>query len=167
MEKIPIHKLGYIAGVVDLRGRLRRINNEDRKYGRQWHLTVETSSDIVARELCALTGVKSQFSGKAKISFDRRVCAEHCPEPHVHVDASDMPSMYRWQVSGVAAAIVLRNLAPYLMAEKGYKEFGQEILDYTPRTGQGSGAITKVVTRLTELGWEIPEEITKKSEVEA
>jgi len=87
----------------------------------------------------------------------RRNCAEHCPESHVHMRDVAMPDTVRWSVTGVAAAVVLWNLMPYLSTSHEPWEWALgQCLKQARTAGRGSGAVKKTVMRLALLGWKMP-----------
>lgn len=164
---IPIQKLGWIAGVIDLKGRIVEKNNKARKT-RQLVMVVDTKELLVIRELCSLTGTKVELKGRQNVKeWMRRSCIEHCPEPHIHVpdegpEHGEMPAVARWTLTGAGAAVVLHNVLPFLLTDRPFQEMYEEILSTTPLVGQGSGATLAAINRLKSLGWEIPEEFSEE-----
>ena len=155
-------KLGWMAGVIDLKGRLLRKRNKMRATP-QIVLAVQTKELAVIRELGNLTGTKPEAIQKQPIKdFMRRSCAEHCPEAHVHyysdVDGLYMPEMRRWTVTGAAMYVVLDNLLPYIQIDRGYTEAMEKVMGNTSLVGQGATAVIVSLRRLYSLGWELPDE---------
>lgn len=157
---IPVHQLGWMAGVIDLKGSIVRKNNKKRATP-QIVLMVETRHFFVIRELSRMTGTQPELQHEKHLKeFMRRGCIEHCPEQHVHSNISTMPAIARWTVSGVAMAIVLYNLMPFLRSnDKGFEEAMQEAFHNLVMVGQGRPAIASAIQRLTDLGWDIPEAV--------
>jgi len=152
---ISIPKLAWMAGVIDMKGRTRRVIHISRR-NPLYILQVETSNLVVARQLCKLTGTRVEYS-EAKILEvrSRRGCAEHCPEPHQHVTPV-LPKVGRWHISGAGAAIVLHNLMPYFGGETGnLKQFCVDVFDNLPLGGRGRHAVDQSIKRLSGLGWDV------------
>src|SRR6188474_1767126 len=118
---IPAPKLGWMAGIVDLKGRLVYKNNKTRATP-QVVLTVETKEYPIVKALGVLTGTRAEFRRAQPLKeFMRRACADHCPEAHVHVaDEREMPQVARWTITGAGMVVVLSNLMPYLTVDRGY-----------------------------------------------
>lgn len=151
--------LAWMAGILDLRGRVLNKNNALRR-SRQLVLCVDTGVPQVIRKLSQMTGTMPEVRDvKLFTEFNRRGCAEHCPEPHVHVLGGEgmMHPVGRWTVTGAAMDVVLTNLVPYLMVDRGYPEVIHQIRATVPLTGQGSAAVLASVRRLFALGWNLPE----------
>lgn len=160
---IPVQKLGWVAGILDLKGRIITKNNKSRATP-QFVLIVETKDIAIIRELCSLTGTHVEAKTERKIpEFMRRPCAEHCPDKHEHVQAEQrqydwkMPAVARWTATGVSAAIILYNVLPFSLANIGLEVALHALMDQAALTGQGSGATMKAIRRMNELGWELPE----------
>lgn len=159
---IPIQKLGWVAGVLDLKGKIVTKKNRSRATP-QFVLMVESKDVAVVRELCSLTGTHVEIKPERKLpEWMRRPCAEHCPDKHEHVHAERpydwrMPGMARWTATGVTAAIILHNVLPYSLANLGLEVALHSLLDQAVLVGQGSGASMKAIRRMHELGWELPE----------
>ena len=156
---IPVQKLGWMAGILDLRGRLLVKKNQMRNTP-QFVLIAETKEVSIIRELSSLTGTKAELQAARPLKdFMRRSCTEHCPEAHVHVEDQDrmMPRIARWTITGAGMVTVLDNLMPFLMVDRGYPEAIDQVTRDTTLTGQGSGAVMASLRRLRDLGWELPE----------
>lgn len=162
-------KLGWMAGVIDLKGRLIHKNNKLRKT-RQIVLAVETKEYLVVKELGMLTGTNPEHIERQPLKeWMRKGCNEHCPEPHVHVGEKDYENLYlppisRWTITGAGMYVVLSNLMPFLHIDRGYTEAMAEVMTNTQLTGQGSTAVVNSLRRLKLLGWELPEEYEKVME---
>jgi hypothetical protein len=157
---IPVTKLGWLAGVVDLKGRLVYKANSTRATP-QVVLMVESKEHAIIKQLCSLTGTQvEQRTERPLKDFMRRGCAEHCPEAHVHLVNEDatMPPISRWTVTGASMVVVLYNLLPFLTIDRGYVEAMKTAIESTALIGQGSGAVLKSLKRLYLLGWDMPEE---------
>lgn len=150
-------KLGWMAAVVDLKGMIIRKKNQTRATP-QLVLAVESRDFNVIKHLALMSGghpeAKRVQDPKSK-DWMRRNCTEHCPDAHVH-GAVNMPVTQRWTLTGAAAAVVLYNLRPYLVADKPYEKFISEALGNMVLSGPGSGAVRSALTRLVALGWELP-----------
>lgn len=155
---LPASQLGWVAGVLDLRGKILRKQNQQRATP-QIVIVVESSSVPVIRALSRLTGTAPDFRNQEELPHEwaRRGCEEHCPDKHIHV-SPNLPLTAKWTVTGAAAAVVLFNVLPFLMSDKGWDETFQECLDNVKLTGQGSGAVRKTLRRLEDLGWDLPPE---------
>lgn len=155
---IPVQKLGWMAGIMDLRGRLLVKKNQMRATP-QFVLIAETKEVSIIRELSSLTGTKAELQAARPLKdFMRRSCVEHCPEAHVHIEDQDrmMPRVARWSITGAGMVTVLDNLMPFLMVDRGYPEAIEQVSRDTTLVGQGSGAVLASLRRLRDLGWEIP-----------
>lgn len=158
---IPIQKLGWVAGVLDLKGRVVTKKNKQRATP-QFVLMVETKDMTIVRELCSLTGTRVEAKAERKMpDWMRRPCIEHCPEKHEHVHTPPynwkMPAMGRWTATGAAAAIILHNVLPFSLANLGLEVALHVLVEQTALTGQGSGATMAAIRRMRDLGWELPE----------
>lgn len=162
MSKISKADLGWIAAVIDLKGHLARKNNQSRRTP-QLVLIVDIKDARIAQRLAAFTGTKAETKDRMPPSeaFFRRGCADHCPEPHVHVNDLpwQMPEVTRWTITGAAMGIVLLNLAPYMSTFEDYVDDVDEAVTSMASSGPGSGAVKASVRRLAGLGWRIPHDI--------
>ncbi len=159
--KITVPQLAWIAGVVDMKGRTRKLMAPTRS-SPMFTLMVETQHLTVVRRIARLTGTKISISERKKLpeSF-RRGCVTHCPEAHTHVHPV-IPAIGRWHVSGVGAIIVLDNLLPYLNNKRGeHGDFIREAMQWVKPAGKGRGraAIDKSIARLRNLGWDVAPEL--------
>ena len=155
---IPAPQLGWMAGIIDLKGRLLRKNNQ-RRATSQIVLAVESKEVAIVRGLSRLTGTSPEMQERRPLrEWMRTGCTEHCPEPHVHVsrDGLFMPHMARWTITGAAMVVILDNVLPFLMVDRGYREAMAEVVANTKFVGQGSGATVAALQRLKDLGWEMP-----------
>lgn len=159
---IPVDKLAWMAGIIDLKGRIIRKNNKQRKT-QQVVLMVETKIIPIIRELSTLTGTNPEYiQGSNVKEWLRKGCAEHCPERHVHVESTNdypqmMPPHGRWTITGAGAAIVIYNLELFLVSDNGLPEMMHEVIEKTVLTGQGSAMVLTSIRRLSLLGWQLPE----------
>ena len=155
---IPAPKLGWIAGIVDLKGRLLYKNNKQRATP-QVVLMVETKEYSIIKTLGTLTGTRAEFKKAQPLKdFMRRGCNDHCPEAHIHVaDERIMPQVARWTITGAGMVVVLTNLMPYLTIDRGYSDAIEQVGDATTLEGQGSGMVMVSLQRLALLDWELPE----------
>lgn len=148
---------GWMAAVIDLRGYVYIKQNKQRA-SRQIVLMVESKRAGIVRRLGQMSGTKPEtMQAREMKEFMRRGCAEHCVEPHVHVnDDRTMPSVVRWTATGVAFAVIVSALEPYLTEDKGFPELAQEVLGVTDVLGRGSGAVMATLVRMKDLGWPMP-----------
>ncbi len=156
---IPTQTMGWMAGIVDMRGKVLVKNNKKRNT-RQIVLMVESGEMSIINTLGRLTGTKPDLQApKPMAEFMRHGCLEHCPEAHIHANKMDLflPAKARWTVTGAAMAVVLSNLMPMLTVDRGYPEFIREIVDNQVLVGQGATAVLRSVCRLRDCGWSIPE----------
>lgn len=160
---LPVNQLGWMAGVLDLKGRIVRKKNSQRR-SPQIVLMVETKEFAVVRGLSNLTGTNPELMTERKTpDWMRRSCSEHCPEAHVHVTArgrdvpASMPPIARWTITGAGAGIVLYNVIPFLLVDRGFQEAMVETVNNSVIGGQGSSAIIHQIIRLGNIGWELPE----------
>lgn len=158
---IPPGRLGWMAGVVDLKGRLVYKNNRLRATP-QAVLTVNSKEFLIIRTLSAMTGTNPEMMKAIPMKdFMRRGCNDHCPEPHVHVSemgATEMPPMARWTITGAGMVVVLNELIPFLQVDRGWQAAMEDTMEVTVLDGRGSAAVMTQLFRLRSLGWDIPEE---------
>lgn len=151
----------WMAAVIDLKGTVIRKHNKMRKTP-QLVLYVGTKDARIAERLSSLTGTAPEAHEQKQLGeFLRRGCVEHCKDAHVHTH-KPMPFVTRWSVTGVAAATVLANLAPYMSTYPDYAGVVAEILVNFAAKGQGSSATRAAVLRLEALGWRIPMGISRR-----
>lgn len=164
---IEVADLAWMAGVIDLKGRIIVKKNKSRATP-QVVLAVQSTEGAVVRRLGELVGTAPEMlKSKPLPDFMRRGCDEHCPERHVHVTPNgtgEMPASARWTVTGVGVAVILTALAPYLRVTRDYEEAIEAITAYMVHQGPGVGMVRKQIQRLKELGWAIPEEIDDLAE---
>lgn len=156
--RINLPSKAWMAGVLETRGKIRFTNDPSRKTN-QLVLQVRTSHLGVVERMCALTGCRFAVEHvKAIVTADRRPCTEHCTEAHSHV-VREVPEHAVWSISGAGAAIVLTNLAPFLVTDgPAMLAVADNILANLPTSGRGRHAVDMVILRLKKLGWKIPEQ---------
>lgn len=160
-EIIPPTKLGWLAGVLATRGKTKMVEAPSRAGKPFASLYVETGELMIVKELCRLTGTQGAYRDSVlPVEWDKRGCAEHCPEPHIHVER-EIRQTGRWHVSGIGAAIVIYNVLPYLLEGQEFTERAHGLmtaaLDRAPkRYTRGRHAIEETIRRLESLGWMIP-----------
>jgi hypothetical protein len=156
---------GWMAGILDFQGHIVRKTNHSRARGSvQLVLYVETKHAAIIRRLCESTGtaVEAHEQHPLKEEWKRKGCTDHCPEAHIHMQSVNMPSMYRWTVTGVALAVVLHNLRVYLRTEDEPWDWALETcIAQATLSGRGSGAVMAALRRLRDLGWELPEKLVR------
>lgn len=160
--KIAETDIAWMAGVIDLRGKVVTKNNTMRATP-PIILLVESKNHQVVEKLCKLTGQRVEFHTEKRIrEFVRRACDIHCPVPHVHVNDEGagvmVPEMKRWTITGAGIVVIMHSMLEYLtpQARDKYAEISLGIIDNTPLVGQGSGMVNKTIRRLALLGWPIP-----------
>lgn len=156
---LPMSKLGWMAGVVDVKGRI-IIKANKKRNTKQYVLAVTSKDGFLIRELSSLTGTKPEVRQHKDIpEWMRRGCVEHCPEAHVHVRDSNEPYPYFqvWTVTGASMAVILHNLSPFLMSDRPYDEAYNYILATVPVTGRGATQVMAALKRLEDLSWDLPE----------
>lgn len=163
MKRIPPAQLGWMAGIIDLKGKVLRKQNKTRAT-QQLVLAVESKDFAIIRELSRLTGTNPEMMRTPEGAHDwmRRSCLEHCGEAHVHVSAPVWPAIARWTVTGAAMAVVLWTLRGYLRTDRGLEAAMQQAIAQAAVTGRGSGATRKSLRRLEYLGWEFPPSIQER-----
>jgi hypothetical protein len=156
MASFTGYDLAWMAGVVDLKGRLTYKKNRTRAT-RQITLTVDSKEHLVVRRLCDMTGTKPEYRTTSPLSPEilRRNCVEHCPEAHIHVEGSWQYGSIRWTVTGASMVVVLDSIGPYLTTDRGYQEAVDEVLTGVALEGRGSIAVVGSLARLYDLGWTI------------
>lgn len=164
---LEVHNLGWMAAVVDLKGKFLVKNNQDRSAKtNQVVLYVESVQTGVVKKLATLTGTKVELNEHlpSKDGFWRKGCGEHCEEAHIHVDTGHFKPTMRWTITGGSMATVLYNLAPYMITDVAeYVDLG---LRNTALRGRGSGAALGALRRLSGLGWKLPPGIILPEDVE-
>lgn len=160
---IPAHQLGWMAGVVDLKGRILFKRNKTRAT-RQITLAVESKEIGIVKALGRMTGTNPEMHDASPLAdWMRRGCLEHCPEQHIHAyrDGLMVPAIARWTVSGAAMVTVLENLAPFLLLDRDYDMATDETRAGLDFTGRGSTSVVRSLRRLENLGWDLPEDFAQ------
>lgn len=153
--------LGWIAGILDMKGKVMKKNNSQRNT-RQTVLVVETRHHDIVKRLGEYVGTnpEMQKERKSKEEWTRRGCVEHCPDKHQHVETVNMPSISRWTVTGSSLVVVVYNVLPYLTKDsqrhQDMMDAMETIASTIPLEGQGRNAIDTALSRLANLGWIIP-----------
>lgn len=155
------HELGWIAGILDMKGAVVHKRNQLRKTTQTVMIVETRHRDLVVR-LSKYTGTDPaiQHERKVKEEWARRGCVEHCPEKHNHIQTVTLPQISRWQVTGSSLAVVVFNVMPYLTDNDRTREMIQAMEDVSstiPLEGRGRSAIDAALHRLANLGWMIPE----------
>ncbi len=163
-RRITAQDLVYMAAVIETRGRIQVVEVRGQA-NPQISLRLQTRVLPVVKRLAALTG--SNFTvtpAKEFVHKDRKGCAQHCPEAHIHV-VTEIPMIGTWKQGGAAAAIVLSNLLPFMSSEEHdpmarlFRSTIVTVLGIKPTTNRGMFAAREAVRRLGDLGWEIPDEL--------
>jgi hypothetical protein len=166
-RKVTETDKAWMAAVIDLKGAVIRKNNKMRAT-QQVVLYVSAKNPRIAARMSALTGTApEEHPSPGPSEFIRRSCSAHCPAPHVHVGDEGgypwrLPTTTRWTLTGIAAAVVLGNLSPYMSTYDQYAGDVAQILATFAARGQGSGMTRVAVARLTELGWKVPTLVKRK-----
>jgi hypothetical protein len=127
----------YAAGVVDVRGYMsyRQLQNDVVLPS----LSVTDKSLPLVKHLCTITDMKPVGFER---NYNRAGCGEHCPEPHVHVQAQ----WWRWIITGAKCTVVLAALLPYLRVQR---DLAQQLIE----AGREAPYKPATVRKLHELGW--------------
>jgi len=161
VNKIEEWQKAWAAAMIDSRGHLITKKNKQRAPGsQQIVLMIETKHHEIAERLAAMTGTSpepQESSLNRREDWNRKGCAEHCPEPHIHVGEPVMPMITRWAVTGTSAAIVLWNIRKYMATTREPWDWGlDQCLRQLRLEGPGSGSVKSSARRLSQLGWELP-----------
>lgn len=165
---LPVSQLGWMAGILDLRGKILRKANKLRRT-QQIVLAVDSKQMAVIRELSRMTGTRPEpkRNNNRERGWYRRGCLEHCEDAHIHVGDGDwVENIARWTVTGSSMAIVLHNVTPFLHGDNGLAEALEEALEQAAMNGRGSGATLQGIRRLQELGWDLPSVLEMQMEQE-
>lgn len=153
---LPVSQLGWMAGILDIKGRIQYKNNQQRKT-RQIVLAVESSEHVIVRELARMTGSNPEFKKIDNSSgWYRRGCTEHCENAHIHVEGQEFPTTMRWTSTGSSMAIVLHNVMSFIRNDRGFTEAMDMAMGQAKLDGRGSPAALQGIKRLQDLGWDIP-----------
>lgn len=156
---VPDAKLAWVAAILDLKGTIIRKNNRMRATP-QLVLSVDTKHHGVVSELCRLTGQEAEpHQARPKKDWMKRGCTTHCPEPDVEYRGwgeGDLPPTARWTVTGAGAAVILYNVIPFMVTDKGLEDAMNEMMENLVTNGRGVGMVRSAVLRLAALGWQIP-----------
>lgn len=160
---MPITEIAWMAGVIDLKGRLSVKGSVTRKFP-LITLYVESKNEQVVKRLARNTALRPEAHMEKPLSdFVRRNCDEHCPTPHVHVGNRDeltMPSTMRWTINGAGIVVIMHSILDFLTEQNQakYADISQAITAGIPLTGQGSGMVLTSIRRLATMGWKLPGE---------
>jgi len=155
---LPMQQLGWMAGIIDFKGRILRKNNKTRKT-MQLVLAVDTKEIAIVRKLSTMTGTRPELqAAQPRPDFMRRNCSEHCPDQHVHIGVDEfyMPEIARWTITGAGMVVVLSSLLPFLTVDRGWDQAVEDATNQTVFRGPGSGMVKSTLVRLKELGWDLP-----------
>ena len=164
---LPVSQLGWMAGILDLKGKILRKNNKLRRT-QQIVLCVDSSQITVIRELSRMTGTNPELKNNSNprpSGWYRRGCLEHCEDAHIHVDSDWTQATARWTVTGASMAVVLSNVLPYIRNDAGFTEAHDEALSNAALDGRGATATMAAIRRLHELGWDVPAALEPQLEV--
>lgn len=157
--KLDRADMGWMAAVIDLKGKIYEKQNKQRLTP-QLVLHVSSKDQRIVERLSKMTGTKPAMRDQREpAEFMRHPCGAHCPEAHQHVTKFDMPDSGVWTVTGLAMAIVLWNLRPFMASSYQYTERIEQVLRNTKLNGKGCGSVRTSVQRLIDLGWPLPPHI--------
>jgi hypothetical protein len=165
---IAAKDLGWMAAIIDLKGRIALKNNQTRAT-KQAVLAVQTKEIAVVRRLGELTGTSPEVMAARPLKdFMRKNCTAHCPEPHVHIGEENlmMPTSARWTITGAGLVVVLYNLLDMLVTDRGFGEIMNATMALTTVQGPGAGQVRAQLRRLDGLGWALPDRYAAAIEVE-
>ncbi len=147
----------WVAAIVDTRGRITSTTTIHRASA-HLRLRVTNRNTRLIDRLCQLTGVEPSILASRQIDqTDRRGCVEHCPTAHIHTH-TEMPVMAVWALTGAGAAVVLDNLRPFLLEDRGIDRIVDDVTRTLPKPGtRGAAAVVRSMNRLHGLGWDITE----------
>jgi hypothetical protein len=92
--------------------------------------------------LSTISGVRSIITQR---KFDRHRCLEHCDKAHDHITSVSG----RWSLTGARATILLSATLPYV-------RFQAEAWNRAVMVGLSAERKSKVVRKMTALGWPLP-----------
>ncbi len=137
---IPESDLAYLAGVVDVLG---RIWSRPSSNGRRLPL-LEINGN--RPELLAWLGeITSTDIIPTSRDYMRSGCEEHCPQQHVHTISNST----RWSVTGAKATIVLFNIEPFIFLRRPEVEFALGL-------GMMAEMRAQTVRDMKTNGWAVP-----------
>ena len=156
---IPVAQLGWMAGIIDMRGKIVAKQNKNRRQP-QMVLYVQSKQFPVIQRLAAMTGTNPEHKIIEVEDGDgwwRKGCVEHCPEAHTHVDRGQFPDTMRWTVTGTPMGVVLYNLGPFLTQLDKFAFARDTCFRDMVLRGRGAKATVDALRRLESLGWDFPE----------
>lgn len=137
---IPETDLAYLAGVLDVLG---RIWHRPSANGRRLPLLeLNLKQPDLMAWLGEITGTDVVTTSR---DYMRMGCAEHCAESHVH----SVSTSTRWSVTGAKATIVLFNIEPYAFLKRPEVEFALGL-------GMMAEMRAQTVRSMRAKGWTIP-----------
>ncbi len=137
---IPETDLAYLAGVVDVLG---RIWTRPSSNGRRLPLLeLNANRPELMEWLSDLTRTDVVVTSR---DYMRLGCAEHCSESHVHTVSTST----RWSVTGAKATIVLFNIEPYVFLKRPEVEYALGL-------GMMSEMRAQTVRDMKTRGWVVP-----------
>lgn len=132
-------ELAYIAGVVDIFGRIYSRPTETKRLP-----AVEVNTGNF--DLLDLLGTWTRTKPfETRRDYRRGGCEEHCPEQHIHV----VSRSGRWTVTGAKATILLAGIRPHLRLQG-------EMADRMIALGMDADWKPQTVAAMADLGWKIP-----------
>jgi hypothetical protein len=140
MSAVTPELIAYIAGVIDVRSRIKiqRFGETDLPL-----VAVSTPDARLARFLCSATGMNPVL---VRRDYKRVGCHDHCDRRHLHVKSQTS----RWTVSGAKATIVLAATRPYLHIQT-------RDADAALACGLSATHKPATPTKMAALGWPLPE----------
>jgi hypothetical protein len=141
----------WLAGIVDCAAR--PYFYQDKKF----IIIYGLKDDVVQERANKLIGSAPSRVVYPSGQWDRKQCAEHCPERHVHVVVGGPRKEFN--IGRHQALIILPGLAPYSAIPGKYAEWVEQM---TPRNN-GANIPWTVADRMRYAGWDIPVSIDPRN----
>ncbi len=137
---IPETDLAYLAGVLDIMGRIWTRPSSD---GRRLPLLeINAKQPDLMEWLAGLTGTSVVTTSR---DYMRLGCNEHCSEKHVHATSTSA----RWSVTGAKATIILFGIEPFSFIRRAEVEYALGV-------GMLAEMRSQTVRDMKSRGWVIP-----------
>jgi hypothetical protein len=137
---IPETDLAYLAGVIDVMG---RVWTRPSSNGRRLPLLeINAKQPDLMDWLSALTGTEVITTSR---DYMRLGCTEHCSEQHVHATSTSA----RWSITGAKATIVLSGIEPFSYLRRPEVEYALGL-------GMMAEMRAQTVRDMKARGWVIP-----------
>lgn len=134
-------ELAYLAGVLDTRAvvRTRLVGASQSVLP---YLAMSCGDAPLLTWLSTITGVRAIVTER---KYDKHRCLEHCTKAHDHIRSVSG----RWSLSGARATVLLTATEPYVV-------FQREAWQRAVAVGLSAERKSKVVRKMTALGWPLP-----------